>query len=713
MAKKQSTKLVQNPGPQSKANVQKTPETKTKFNLELKSWPRLTPYLPGLILFFIFLLIGFFTYQDYGICWDESYQRAPGVLSYDYIFNGSQELFNTTSDNHGAGYELLLVIFEKMMGLSDTRDIYFMRHLVTNWLFIFSALSAYVLIVRLFKNRFLASLTFLMMVLAPRLYAHSFFNSKDIPFLCMITITLAYTQIAFEKNKPKLFFILGLLGGYATSIRIMGIMLYCIILFFLMIDLIIGFVKKEKQQKQLLNILLFSIGFCFALYLGWPYLWKHPIHYFMESFSALSHYNLWKGSVLMNSEFVPATKLPWTYFPNWFLISNPEIWLITGFAGIVWIVIDFFKKPLAFFRNNTERNFLIYLACFLGPIMTVLLLHSVIYDDWRHLYFVYPPFILMAVYFINKMLHTRYKMVVQAICLSEVILTSLFMVMNHPFQQVYFNYFVSHDKECLRKNYDMEYWGCSFKQALDYLVGKIPSGPIVVNCENQVLLTNNMMLLHPEDRSRIRFADPEKADFFITNYRNHPYDYPGNQIEYSVSVLNSTILSVFREEKDPVKQKQSREQSIANLIKSLTRNPEDCYAHAQIGDEYFRNGQYDSSVAHHLKALQLNPTSVVINDLAGNYFSKHRYREAIDLCKKAVEINPSDVNSFTNMGLVYMRMGKYDSAVYNLYKATTIDPKYTNAFINLALTYKAMGNIDSAKKYETEAQKTNPQYKLQ
>ena len=262
MAKKQSIKPAPNPGLQSKASIPKTQEAKKKFNLELKSWPGLTPYLPGLLLFFIFLFVGFFTYQDYGICWDESVQRAPGLLSYDYIFNGSQELFNTVTDNHGAGYELLLVIFEKVMGLTDSRDIYLMRHLVTNLLFIFSALAAYVLIIRLFKNRFLASLGFLMLVLAPRLYAHSFFNSKDIPFMCMITITFACAQIAFEKNKPKFFLILGLLGGYATSIRIMGVMLGCIFLFFLVIDLVNGLVKKEKLQKPILNILLFSAGFC-------------------------------------------------------------------------------------------------------------------------------------------------------------------------------------------------------------------------------------------------------------------------------------------------------------------------------------------------------------------------------------------------------------------------------------------------------------------
>ncbi len=712
MANKQNKKTIVNAVPQGNAKAIRTDETKAKFNLELKSFPGLTPYLPGLILFAIFLFIGFFTYQDYGICWDEVYQRAPGVLSYDYVFNGSQELFNTATDNHGAGYELLLVIFEKMMNLTDSRDIYMMRHIVTNILFLTSALAAYVLIVRLFKNRFLASIGFLMLVLAPRLYAHSFFNSKDIPFMCMITITLMYLQIAFEKNKTKLFLIAGLMAGYATSIRIMGVLLVLIVLFFLVMDLISILIRKEKAKTPLLNILLFFVGFCVTLYLGWPYLWPHPIQYFFESFGALAHF-MWKGSVLLNGDYVPGTKLPWTYFPQWFLISNPEIWLITGFAGIVWLVIDVIRNPLQFFRNTNDRQFLIYLGSFFGPILAVILMHSVIYDDWRHLYFVYPPFVLMAVYFINKMLQTRFKMIVQGICILEVALTSLFMYSNHPHNQVYFNYFVSHDKEYLRKNYELEYWGCTYKQGLEYLLASAPAGPIKVNCENEVLLSNNMLILRPEDRARIQFTNPEAADYFMSNFRNHPYDYPGNKPEYTITVLNSTIFAVFKQEKDPVKQKQIREASIIDLTKSLSKNQEDPYLHAQLGDQYFRNGQYDSSVAHHMRALQLNASSVVINELAGNYFGKQRYREAIDLCQKAVELNPGDVNTMGNMGLVYMRIARFDSAIYILHRATAIDPKYTTAYINLALTYKAMGNMDSAKKYEAEAQKTNPQYKLQ
>lgn len=507
---------------------------------------KISSYLPGIGLFVLAVIVGFVTYKDYGMCWDEPAQRGPGVLSYDYIFHGSKELFRKASDNHGAGFELLLVFFEKWMKLTDPKAIYEMRHIVTHLLFLVSALSGYVLIQRLFRNNILSILTFLMLVLAPRIYAHSFFNSKDLPFLSMVIITLALCQIAFEKNKPVWFLLLGLACGYATSIRIMGIMIAGFVLFFLLIDLINNAKKKEKINAQLLGMVLFSIGFCFLLYISWPYLWKGPVKTFAESFGRMSHYD-WMGGVLLQGQTLLSDKpLPWTYFPIWFFISNPPLWLLLGFGGVVMAVIAMVKNPLQFLQNTKERNLLLYLMCFAVPIFAVIVLKSVIYDDWRHLYFVYPAFVFLGIYGISKFIDGKYKLFIQIACGIQVALVAFFMVSNHPFSQVYINSFVSHEEEFIRKNYDMEYWGCSHKQALDYLTTTYPTGPIKVCVIYRTPLDNNIMMLPKDQRERIVFEkEATKADFFITNFRLHPDDFPSTNIEYEIQVLNSTIMRIY------------------------------------------------------------------------------------------------------------------------------------------------------------------------
>ena len=508
-----------------------------------------SPYLPGIILFVLFMLIGLLTYKDFGMGWDEPAQRGPGVLSYDYIFHGSQKLFLTPSDNHGAGYELLLVFIEKGLRLTDPKAIYEMRHLVTNVFFLISVFCGYVLILKLFKNKYLAALGFLMLAMCPRIYAHSFINSKDLPFLAMFIVSLMLCQMAFEKNKTILFLWLGLAAGYATSIRIMGSMLFCFIIGFLLIDLFAQMKDKEKVKKTIINILAFSATFCFLLYISWPYIWKSPVHTFAESFSKMSHYG-WKGALLFEGKIDSSDNpLPWVYFPTWFLISNPELWLVIGFAGVGWVCFDLFNKPLIFLRNTRERIFLLFFGCFIVPIFAVIILHSVIYDDWRHLYFVYPSFVFMGIYAIDKILQFKKSVVTKVVygaCILQVAVVGAFMVKNHPFSQVYFNSLVSHDDEYLRKNYDLEYWGCSFKQALDYLTANDTAKVIKVCCIHKTPLDNNIMMLPKDQRDRIVFVDQApNADFFITNFRLHPEDFPSNNVEYEIQVLNSTIMRVY------------------------------------------------------------------------------------------------------------------------------------------------------------------------
>lgn len=502
-------------------------------------------YFPGILLFLFALLMGLLTYKDYGMSWDEPMQRLIGVDNYNYILHGDRHLFTLENKEYGAGFEIPLIFIEKAMKITDVRDVYLMRHFVTHLFFLVSVFFGYVLIYRLFENQFLACLGFFMLAFAPRIYAHSFFNTKDIPFLSMMIICFTMCQIAFEEKKAWLFLLLGVVCGYATGIRVMGAMLDAIILFFLYVDMPAGKVSKIARKKAIWNIALFVTGCCIMVLISWPYLWQSPVVRFFKASKKMAHF-IWNSKVLMNGEFLPSRHLPWSYFPIWFAITNPLLWFIAGLGGMVWLLIDIRNRPLKFLQNTTERNFLIYLLCFTGPIFAVVFLHSVIYDDWRHLYFVYPSFVLMALYMVNKFTGMKYRYIVWAACLVQVADVSYFMISSHPVQQVYFNSLVPHKKEYLRKNYDFDYWGVCYMQALNHLVAIQPQGTIKLCLGPGAEPTkNNIMMLPEKDRRRVQITEENQADYFITNFRWHPEDFP-NPVEYSVVVLNSTAVCVFK-----------------------------------------------------------------------------------------------------------------------------------------------------------------------
>ena len=507
---------------------------------------QLTTYLPGITLFFICVFIGLLVYRNYGIAWDEPEQRLIGATSYDYAVHGNKELLTFKDKEYGAGFEVPLILLERHLFLTDSREIYLMRHLVTHLFFLVSMFCGYVLFYRLFKDQVIACLGYLMLTFSPPIYAHSFFNTKDIPFLAMMVICFMIAQLAFEKNRWWGYLLLGIVVGYSTSIRVMGIMVAVLVLAFLLIDLVTAIIARKKPHKGLANIFLFAVGFCVMLYVSWPYLWANPIVNFSVAYDKMSHYVFYAG-VLINGKYVLSHDLPNSYFITYFLITNPELWLALGAAGICLLLTDMIRKPLSFLKNGIDRNFLLYWACFLVPIFAIIYLHAVIYDGWRHLYFVYPAFVLLVLYLIHRIAKGRYRQAVYGSCIVQFAFLGYFMIKNHPVEQAYFNSLVSHKKEYLRKNYEFDYWGVSYKLALEYLVATHPTGPIRL-CfgPGAMPAQNNMMLLKPADRSRIQTGECDSADYFITNLRWHGTEDLPNPVEYSVLVLNSTAVCLYR-----------------------------------------------------------------------------------------------------------------------------------------------------------------------
>ena len=99
------------------------------------------------------------------------------------------------------------------------------------------------------------------------------------------------------------------------------------------------------------------------------------------------------------------------------------------------------------------------------------LLDSVIYNTWRHLFFLYPPLILISIYFIDVIaIKFRNKKILLYIN-SMVIIILLNNIYNltvlHPFQYIYFN---SIFEKKANKLFEIDYWGVSNKFSLEKIL---------------------------------------------------------------------------------------------------------------------------------------------------------------------------------------------------------------------------------------------------
>ena len=411
-------------------------------------FPFFKKHFAGCLILITSMALGFIIFGNYGIAWDEPEQREVGLKTFNYVFHGDTSLNEFKDRYYGVAVELPLIFLEKTLRLEDPRAIYRMRHSVTHLFFLLCAFIFYLLIWVLFRNKPLAVAGYLMLLLSPRIYAQSFFNTKDIPFMCMFIPCFLASVIAFRDKKILNFIVFGILSGLLINIRIMGIMLPVFVTIMILIDLI----KGPLRKKTLVNYGVYIFFMVMVTFLTWPWLWKAPLAHFWEAFTCMSKYK-WNGNILVYGNYVRASAIDWMYIPHWFGLTTPLLYLFFGTIGFGFLVTRFLREPGVFLFPTNDRNYLLYLVSFLSPVILVILLHSTLYDGWRQMYFIYPAFLLVAIYGLSALLNSKIfsgdmlRVAIFTLVLLSFTGTASTMVKSHPFEDIYFNSLLS--KNCL------------------------------------------------------------------------------------------------------------------------------------------------------------------------------------------------------------------------------------------------------------------------
>ena len=522
-----------------------------RFLLVASSW---MPRSWLTLIFGLFLIVGVVVLDDYGISIDEAAQRSIGVATVDYIMQNNDNLLQKWERHYGVAFELSLVFFERILGLEDSRSIYLSRHLVTHLFFLVGGFICYFLAYGLFQNRLLALFAMLLFLLHPHMYAHSFFNTKDIPFLSMFMIALFLINRGFRKDTIGVFLLCGMVIGILTNIRIMGIMLFAAVLAMRVCDFVYASGREEKK-----HILITSGGFglvaVLTLYVTWPYIWSDPIRHLIEAFTTMAHFPN-NPDELFQGEKLFTKNPPFHYVPTYISITTPPVTLLLGVIGIVSIFGRGFVRPGDIFRNTPLRFEFLLVACFMLPILAVVLMRSTLYNGWRQMYFLYAPFCVLAIFGLHGLVsyskRIRFgKWVVYGLVGAGVGATVVSMTLIHPLQHLYFNFLVDRTTpENLIRTYYFNHWGTANRIALKYLTEQYPSSSIYIN-SGHFRIMNNLAIFSKEDRERIFIGispDRKSANFSL-------FDWPQQMKEidsfipsliYKHKIYNNTILYVTK-----------------------------------------------------------------------------------------------------------------------------------------------------------------------
>jgi hypothetical protein len=529
--------------------------------VESRNMKRLLEHLLPALFFCVLIVIGLLIYKDFGIPWDETAQIQIGTVNFRYIFNGDPGLFSLPDRYYGSIFEIPL--------LWVSARLFIPRHFAIFLIFCAGLILFFLLSRRLFHNTWWGLIASAILVTSPRFFADAFYNSKDIPFLttsifAILTLVLLSDGFINKLSWREVCFLLVLHSGASAvsiSTRVVGIVIIPLTLYLFLFQILKSPVTWKSQLIILFGYLVLTIGLTI---LFWPILWNNPWGEFLNAFNKMSSYPFGR-MVLYQGAFVAASNLPWHYLPVWIGITTPLIVLAGIVPGIFrWIgslfnAIKWFKSREKFTAIKSMDSDIFVWPVITGwlaiPIVSIYIFHSVLYDGWRHMYFIYPAIVLISLRGLQVLyewlLHRNLKsngirIVAALFMLIGLVEPILFMVRYHPHENVYFNVFAG-DPSTLRQRFELDYWGLSYKQAIDFIL-KNDSGQnikiFVANPPGRDYINGG---LPEEQKARLILVDdPVNANYFVSEFRWHPDDYPYANEIYSINIRGTKIMVVYR-----------------------------------------------------------------------------------------------------------------------------------------------------------------------
>ena len=466
----------------------------------------LAPHWGALLALALFLIAGLAVLDDYGVTGDETKQHGLARANARYVAGDGDALPPRSDQFYGMGFEAGLLLAEQALGLDHFRGVFLVRHLLIHLFFLAGGLFAYLLARRLFASRILPPLAMTLFLLHPRLYAHSFFNSKDIPYLALFMVALFLAHRAFRRETLAAFLLLGVAVGALVHLRIMGVVLLAAIPAMQTLNFALARGWAERKRALLTSGVFIATAFL-AVYALLPYLWADPVRGVAEWWTTFSNHptavlELFRGTFRLSSD------LPPEYLPVWFSITSPPFTLLLGLIGLG--VAGWTGASSRGLRSPRARFRCLLAAVFALPVLAVALLDSPIYNGWRHLYFLWAPFSLLAVWGLRGLAATlsarRLRAAVHVAAGAGLAATLVSMAFLHPNEQVYFNALVDRvAPERLRSQYTIDYWSHPARQAWELLLAERPFSIAEANTagyHSRHTLEENALILPRASRER-------------------------------------------------------------------------------------------------------------------------------------------------------------------------------------------------------------------
>jgi tetratricopeptide (TPR) repeat protein len=132
--------------------------------------------------------------------------------------------------------------------------------------------------------------------------------------------------------------------------------------------------------------------------------------------------------------------------------------------------------------------------------------------------------------------------------------------------------------------------------------------------------------------------------------------------------------------------------------------PDVADGYVRLADFYFRDKQYDETIATAKQALSVQSTNGAAYTYLGvGLGGKRQYAEAIKALQRASELSPGNPNNYMWMGRYYKEQGAFIESAAMYRKAVEVAPQNAGANHEVSMAYYWMGRYDDAISWSDKA----------
>jgi hypothetical protein len=323
----------------------------------------------------------------------------------------------------------------------------------------------------------------------------------------------------------------GLFMGLTTAIRVAGPVSGILVSAYALL------LKGRKVIPALVTY--FGLGLLVA-YLFWPALWKAPVQQYSKSVSKAMDFP-WEGKVMFAGVDYEVTDLPRSYLPTVLSLQFTETAMLMFLTGAVTAVFWLRRGKIDW------RKVALITVWFVVPVFAIVIVHPVIYDNFRHFLFITPPLFIFAAIGFQALFDCIKKPLLAVGLVALFLLPNLYWLITlHPYQYVYYNSLVGGVRGAFRR-YEMDYWGTSYRSAIEYINQVAPPDSRVIVLATDQLVTNFARPdLQIEEYRKLDESEPTpQAYVILTSRHNKDLDlYPGAPELFSIQRAGVTLAVV-------------------------------------------------------------------------------------------------------------------------------------------------------------------------